>query len=109
MSSISAECAGRSTPIGATVRDSTSIRRMEEAAGEQVYRKWNEGMGVCPEIAPQEHELVLPKHAASAFTSSMPPRGASHWPVSETCCSRSERDETGARAPAMLPGVRSIC
>jgi len=48
----------------------TAIRRREKAAGEQVYRKWNEGMGVCPEIAPEEHELVIPKRVASAFAGS---------------------------------------
>ena len=47
-----------------------AIRSWEQALGEQVYRKWNEGMGICEEIAPQEHELVLPKRTGSAFTSS---------------------------------------
>ena len=47
------------------------IRKREEAVGEQTYRKWNKGMGVCPEIAPQDHEQVLPKRSASAFGTSV--------------------------------------
>ena len=51
-----------------------AIRRWEEEVGGQVWRKWNEGMDVCREIAPREHELVVPKRTSSAFASSMLPR-----------------------------------
>ena len=50
-----------------------SIRRSEDVYGEQLYRKWSEGMGIWDEIAPREHELVLPKRTGSAFASSMLP------------------------------------
>ena len=50
-----------------------SIQRWENVYGEQLYRKWNEGMGIWDEIAPREHELVLPKRTGSAFVSSMLP------------------------------------
>ncbi len=48
-----------------------AIRRYEALLGEQVWRKWNEGMQICDEIAPRGHELVLPKRTSSAFSSSM--------------------------------------
>ena len=51
-----------------------AIRRWEEAAGEQVWRKWNAGMNVCEEIAPRERELVVPKRTSSAFAGSMLPQ-----------------------------------
>ena len=50
-----------------------TIRQWEGVYGEQVYRKWNEGMRVYKEIAPQGHELVLPKRTGSAFASSLLP------------------------------------
>ena len=50
-----------------------SIRRWEDVYGEQLYRKWSEGMGIWDEIAPRKHELVLPKRTGSAFASSMLP------------------------------------
>lgn len=51
-----------------------SIRKREQAAGQQVYRKWNEGMNVCDELKPREHELVIPKRTGSAFASSTLPQ-----------------------------------
>ncbi len=51
-----------------------AIRRWEEALGEQVWRKWNEGMQICDEIAPRPHELIIPKRTSSAFASSMLPK-----------------------------------
>ncbi len=50
-----------------------AIRRWEAVYGEQLYRKWTEGSNVWEQIAPREHELVLPKRTASAFASSMLP------------------------------------
>jgi len=50
-----------------------AIVRWEEALGEQVWRKWNEGMQVRSEIAPLPHELVISKRTSSAFASSMLP------------------------------------
>jgi len=47
-----------------------TITNWEKVIGEQVYRKWNDGMNVCDEIAPQDHELVVAKRTASAFISS---------------------------------------
>ena len=50
-----------------------TIRRWEGVYGEQLYRKWTEGSNIWEEIAPREHELVLPKRTGSAFASSMLP------------------------------------
>jgi len=50
-----------------------AIRKWEQSYNEQVWRKWNPGMNVREEIAPREHELVLPKRTGSAFGSSMLP------------------------------------
>ena len=47
-----------------------TIRHWEEVLGEQLYRKWNEGMDIWPEVAPRKNELVCPKRTGSAFTSS---------------------------------------
>ena len=47
-----------------------TIRHWEEVLGEQVYRKWNEGMDIWPVIAPRKSELICQKRSASAFTSS---------------------------------------
>ena len=51
----------------------TSIRRMEEAVGEQVYRKWNKGMDVCPELEPRDDEPIVARRTGSGFISSMLP------------------------------------
>lgn len=50
-----------------------TIRHWESMLGEQVYRKWNRGMDIWEQMAPQGHELVLPKRTGSAFASSMLP------------------------------------
>ena len=50
-----------------------AIRRWEEETGEQIWRKWGEGMSVCREIAPHPHDLVITKRTSSAFSSSMLP------------------------------------
>lgn len=55
------------------VRWQRTIRKWEALLGEQIWRKWNSGMEVWPEIAPQEHELVVNKRASSAFAASMLP------------------------------------
>jgi nicotinamidase-related amidase len=47
-----------------------TIRHWEDVVGEQLYRKWNDGMGVWDEIKPQVNETVCPKRTGSAFTSS---------------------------------------
>lgn len=51
-----------------------NIARWDRVAGEPSYRKWNAGMQVCEELAPLDHELVVPKRTASAFMSSMLPQ-----------------------------------
>lgn len=55
-----------------------NIQRWDKVAGEQSYRKWNPGMQVCEDLAPLDHELVVPKQAASAFMSSMLPNILQH-------------------------------
>jgi len=50
-----------------------AIHKWEAVLGEQIWRRWNDGMGVCPEIAPLPHELVLNKRTASAFATSVLP------------------------------------
>lgn len=50
-----------------------AIHEWEAALGEEIWRRWNDGMGVCPEIAPLEHELVLNKRTSSAFATSVLP------------------------------------
>ena len=50
-----------------------AIRKWEKVLGEQIWRRWNEGMGFCPEIAPLPHELVLNKRTSSAFATSVLP------------------------------------
>ena len=46
------------------------IQHWESIIGEQLYRKWNDGMGVWPELAPRPNESVCHKRTGSAFTSS---------------------------------------
>jgi ureidoacrylate peracid hydrolase len=51
-----------------------AIRRWEEGSGNQLWRKWNEGMNVCEQIAPKERDLIVPKRTSSAFAGSMLPQ-----------------------------------
>jgi len=50
-----------------------AIHKWETVLGEQIWRRWNEGMYVREEIAPRDRELVLNKRTASAFSSSLLP------------------------------------
>ena len=50
-----------------------AIRKWEAELSEQIWRRWNDGMQVCPEIAPLPHEMVLHKRTASAFATSTLP------------------------------------
>lgn len=47
-----------------------TIRHWESIIGEQLYRKWNDGMAIWDELTPLPNEPVCPKRTGSAFTSS---------------------------------------
>lgn len=50
-----------------------AIRKLEEACGHELYRKWSPGMAIYDDLKPEGDELVVVKKTGSAFVSSTLP------------------------------------